>query len=124
MKNALNKGFTLLEVLVALGILVIAITGLLYAFINCILLNESNGNLVKAANDAQYVLEQIKGEDYSDIDDFVTNFNTSQFSNLNNEQVAFSEANIGTDIADITLNVTWTERGRNRDFGLSTRLAP
>jgi len=118
-----NKGFTLLELVVAVGILLIVITGLLYAFINCILMNESNNNLVTAANDAQYVLEQIKARTYDDIDDFINNFNPNEFNNLKGETITFPDTTIGTSIATIIVNVRWTERQRVRDFRLSTRVA-
>jgi uncharacterized protein YjbI with pentapeptide repeats len=108
----------------SIAIFVIAMIGLLFTFSNCILLNESNNRLVLAANDAQNALEQVKGLDYANMTTFIANFNQSQFANLNNEQVAFTEADIGTRIANITVNVNWTERQRNRGFALSTHIAP
>lgn len=118
-----DKGFTLLELMIAAAILLIAIVGLLFAFVNCILMNESNNNLVIAANDAQYVLEQIKARTYEDIDDFINTFNPSEFSNLNNEEITFPDTTIGASIATIIVNVRWTERQRERNFRLSTYVA-
>jgi prepilin-type N-terminal cleavage/methylation domain-containing protein len=118
-----DKGFTLTELMIAMGILLIVISGLMSTFIYCILLNESNNNLVTAANDAQYVLEQIKARAYGDIDDFINNFNPNHFSNLNNETITFPGTSIGASIATITVNVSWTERQRQRTFQLSTYVA-
>jgi Tfp pilus assembly protein PilV len=113
-----NKGFTLSELMIATAILLVAILSLLAALINTILLNESNNNLVMAVNDAQYVLEQMKGLPYSQI----ASFTPPTFNNLNNETITLSQSP-GTKITEVTVNVSWTERQRNRNFQLSTRFA-
>lgn len=122
----LKQGFTLAELMIAMGILFIVISGLLVAFVSCILLNESNNNLVIAANDAQYVLEQVKKVNaYDDIDDFIASFDPSYFVNLNNETITFPnppDTDIGS-IAEVTVNVRWSMRGGSKDFSLSTRIA-
>jgi prepilin-type N-terminal cleavage/methylation domain-containing protein len=118
-----DKGFTLTELMIAMGILLIVISGLMSTFIYCILLNESNNNLVTAANDAQYVLEQIKARTYGDIGDFINKFKPDEFSNLKDEKITFPDTTIGVSIATIIVNVRWTEKQRVRDFRLSTRVA-
>ena len=118
-----GRGFTLSELMIASAIILIAILGLFTAIINCILLNESNNNLVMAVNDAQYVLEQIKGLAYDNINDFITVFDQSQFRDLNNQSITFPNTVIGTSIANITVEVNWDERQRQRNFTLSTRVA-
>ncbi len=122
-----DKGFTLLELMVVTGILLIVISGLLVTFVYCLLLNESNNNLVIAAGDAQYVLEELsemKGAEYNQIDDYIADFSPAAFTNLSNETVTFPDPVFGSNITEVTVNVSWTERGRARDFALSTRLAP
>ena len=119
----MDKGFTLSELMIAAAIILIAILGLFTAIINCILLNESNNNLVMAVNDAQYVLEQIKGLAYDNINDFITAFDPLQFSDLYNQSITFPNTVIGTSIANITVEVNWDERQRQRNFTLSTRIA-
>ena len=114
-----GKGFTLLELVVSTGILLIVISGLLVSFISCLLMNESNNNLVTAVNDAQYVLEQIKGLTYNDID----NYTPPIFTNLNNETIPQPSVVETGGIKQVTVNVSWTERQRNRTFSLSTRIA-
>lgn len=112
------KGFTLSELMIAAAILLIAVLGLLAAFINCMLLNESNNNLVTAVNDAQYILEQLKGLSYSEI----AAYTPPVLNNLSNETISLSRS-IGTRIAEVTVGVSWTERQRSRNFQLSTRIA-
>jgi prepilin-type N-terminal cleavage/methylation domain-containing protein len=122
-----RKGFTLLELMIVTGILLIVISGLLVTFVYCLLLNESNNNLTIAAGDAQYVLEELsemKGTQYSQIDEYIASFNPSRFTNLNNETVAFPNPVYGAYTTEVTVNVSWAERGRTRDFAISTRLAP
>lgn len=116
--GARKKGFTLSELMIAMAILLVAISGLLFVFINCILLNQSNNNMIVASNDAQYVLEQIKGLAYSSIGTYVA----PTFTNLENETVTLTRS-IGVDITEVTVNVSWTERQRQRNVSLSTRFA-
>jgi len=118
-----GRGFTLSELMIASAIMLIAILGLFTAIINCIFLNESNNHLVMAVNDAQYVLEQIKGLAYDNINDFITAFDQSQFRDLNNQSITFPNTVIGTSIANITVKVNWDERQGNGNFSLSTRIA-
>lgn len=113
-----KRAFTLSELMLATAILVIAITGMLAAFVGCLLLNESNNNLVKATNDAQYVLEQVKGLAYDNINAYVS----PAFNNLNSETITLNRA-VGAKIAEVTVNVAWVERQKNRNFSLSTRIA-
>lgn len=116
----LKRGFTLLELIVALGILAVVISGLLASFVYSVLLNESNANLVIAANDAQYVMEQIKGLAYNDIDDY----EPPDFYNLQNENIAAPGiTDISSGLKEVTVNVSWSERQRARSFSLSTRIA-
>jgi len=119
-KRFFAKGFNLLEVMTAIAILLLVISGLLVTFVYCMLMNISNNNLVIAANDAQFVLEQIKGLAYNDtIDDYTV----PTFSNLYNEIVTPTATVISSGLKEVSVNVTWTERQRNRNFSLSTRVA-
>jgi hypothetical protein len=111
-------GLTLLELMITSAILLIAICGLLVTFASCILMNESNDNLVVAANDAQYVLEEIKALPYADIQDY----SPPALDNLQGEAITLNK-DIGTQITEVTVNVNWTERQRNKAVSLSTRIA-
>lgn len=112
------RAFTLWELLIATVILVIVITGLLSLFVFCLMLNESNNNLITAVNDAQLVLEQIKGLAYSAI----TSYAVPSFSNLSDENATVSFSS-GTKITGVTVNVSWTEKQKTRTFSLSTYIA-
>ena len=111
-------GFTLSELMIAAVILVVVIVGLLSVSVSCLLINESNKSLTIAANDAQYVLEQIKGLTYSQI----PSYTPGTFSNLNGEAVTVSVSS-GSTVTGVTVNVNWTERQRQRTFSLATRIA-
>lgn len=71
-----------------------------------------------AVNDAQYVLEQVKGLAYSDIESYTP----PTFANLNNETIALTTS-MGSLIGEVTVNVSWIERQRQRNFALTTRIA-
>ena len=113
-----NRAFTLVELMVAAFILLFAISGMLVAFVSSTLLNESNNNLVIAVNDAQFVLEQIKGVAYTSI----SSYSAPTFTSLSSETITLSR-NVGTRIAEVTVNVSWSERGSTRNFSLSTRIS-
>lgn len=108
----------------ATGILLVVISGLLVTFVYCLLLNESNNNLVIASHDAQAVLEEIKGLSYNQIQAYVGAFNPAKFANLDSETVSFPGSVFGAGSTDITVNIGWIERQRARNFALSTRIAP
>ena len=117
--NAMKKsGFTLLELMVAIGILVVVIAGVFSSIVYAVLLNETSSNLAIAANDAQSVLEQIKAGGFAN----VSSYAPPVYTNLASESVSVSK-NIGSKIAEVNANVTWVERSRNRSFSLSTRIA-
>ena len=113
-----DKGFTLMELMIAAAILSIVISGLLSTFINCLLVNQANSNLITAANDAQYILEEMKGLAYSQL----SSYTPLNLTNLKNENITLIK-NINTSISTITVNVNWTERQSPRNFSLSTRIA-
>jgi Tfp pilus assembly protein PilV len=114
----LKNGFTLSELMVTAGILTIAITGLLAAFINAHLLNEATNSKSIATNDAQYVLEKLKNVSYENLSGY-SDFN---FTNLNNETIFVTVTNL-TNAKNVVANVTWTERQRQRSFLLTTQFA-
>lgn len=114
------RGFTLSELMIASAILLVAILGLLAVLINCLFLNEANNNLIIAVNDAQYVLEQIKCLAYSDIAAYAP----PEFINLNSETISLTRNYIDLNkLVEVTVDVNWVERQRNKNFQLSTRIA-
>ncbi len=128
-----NKGFTLIELMVAVVILLVSILASLSGFISSLFLNNSSNNLTTAVNDAQYVLEQIKGLDYDtciyklpDGCYMIPTFtNLSGETNLPGEIVTFdpAPATIGTGIRKITVKVSWQDKSQQRSFSLATYIA-
>lgn len=66
-----NKGFTLIELVFSVSILLVVVVASLSAIIGSALLIESSRNLATAACDAQYVLEQIKSQSFADIPSYI-----------------------------------------------------
>jgi len=114
-----KNGFSLLGLMLAIAIAALVITGSLSVFINCIFLNEANNNLMIAVNDAQSILEEVKTLTYAEIDDYIP----VQLNNLDNEVITFQPNDIDARIRDVTVTIAWIEKGRNRNFQLSTRFA-
>jgi Tfp pilus assembly protein PilV len=117
-----NSGFTILELLVASGILVISITAVLASFINSYLLNEASNNKAIAANDAQYVLERLKNMTYGDISTCSAPCADYDFPNLEDESIGVTVTQMG-DVKEVTADVSWTERERQRNLAITTRFA-
>ncbi len=120
MGRKVNRGFTLLELMIASAILLIALSGLLSTFVYSLLINEASNNLVIAANDAQYVLEQMKSLSYNDLE----GYSPPQFNNLKDETISDPVVTqVSQGLKQVTVNVDWTERGNARTFSLSTQIA-
>ncbi|MFA5310906.1 MAG: prepilin-type N-terminal cleavage/methylation domain-containing protein [Candidatus Omnitrophota bacterium] len=113
-----KRGFSLVEFLIGVAIVLIVLVGSLLAFVQLMLLNEGSSNLVIAANDAQYVLEQMKNEAFEDL----ASHPIPTFNNLNSETVTLTRS-IGVNIATVTADVSWQERGNARNFSISTCFA-
>lgn len=118
-----KKGFTLVEVMVASSILLVGIVSLLFFFVSIIALNETNNNFLIAATDAQFVLEDIKSLNYTEINSYLAQFNSAQFNNLINEVVNVTSTVTGN-LREVSVNVNWDQKGRAQNFTLSTQVAP
>lgn len=117
---------TLVEMMLGASILAVGLTAVLQGFIACSGLNEASKNLVVAAGDAQFVLEQIKSLDYQTCiaNNFSTAYTLPVFSNLKSESVAFDPAPvIGPNISKITVKVSWMEKQTPRSYSLATYFA-
>lgn len=112
MRN-LNKGFTLLEVLVACAILVVAVLSLWAVYItslNCVI-QAREMNI--AAFDLKDVLEKIKSVAFADVttvfpDGAAVNPSLIGGFLLNNENVVVSYPQGITDPLEIQVAITWT----------------
>ncbi|RKY29885.1 MAG: hypothetical protein DRP74_08030 [Candidatus Omnitrophota bacterium] len=129
MKRNLYQGFTLLELMVAAGILVIISTGLITLFIYSWNLNELNKQRLIAANHAQLFLEEIKACAYDSIDDYIINFNIDdyhadfgQFGRLTDENITF-DADYGSHVTTVTVTVSWRGLKGRKTYELSSKFA-
>lgn len=138
-KGFINKGFSLVEVMVGLMILAIAIVSILTVMLKSMILNEGNRNLSRAVNHAQFVLEEMR--------DFAKNNN---LNNLNatvagniwdtpnfdmglagwnvldnegvNSQAGWEDA--AQDLLNVTVTISWDDSNRpNRSTNLITFIA-
>jgi len=123
-----GKGFTLVELLVAVLILAVTLTGLLLLFTNSVLLNAASRNLSFATSHGQYVMEGIRQTAFTsiltDINNGKWNWNATSINSggltaLSNESIA-SQAT-GTNPIQVTVTVNWQDRGdKNRNLQLQT----
>jgi prepilin-type N-terminal cleavage/methylation domain-containing protein len=120
-----NKGFTLIELMVGVFVLLVSILAALSGFLGSMVLNNSSSNLATAVNDAQYVLEQVKGLDYDTCIQNLPNacYVLPTFTNLPTEIVTFDPAptSIGN-MRKITVKVSWQDTGE-KEFSLASYFA-
>jgi prepilin-type N-terminal cleavage/methylation domain-containing protein len=131
-KFTAKSGFTLLELMIGVAVLVIALVGLIAAYIGCFTLNNSARNLTIAINDAQCVAEEIR--DVNIPSDIVIEDWTAWAANdppagggcnsLDNEIVIVTYP-AGTTAAplQILITVAWTEKNRQRSTRVATLLS-
>ena len=119
------KGFTLIELLLALVIVAFSVMALLSLFISSNLLDRANRNLTTAIAHAQYALEYVKDKNFFE----VTNetWNTTKIdtlfnqNHLNSESVVITPATWGSYGKDVTVTVSWKDRGIiNRSIAFET----
>ena len=123
-----KRGFTLIELMAGVFVLLVSILAALSGFLGSMMLNNSSSNLATAVNDAQYVLEQVKGLDY---DTCIQNLPDAcyvlpEFDNLPGvETVAFDPAptTIGANLRKITAKISWQDKGQTRSFSLASYFA-
>lgn len=101
-----------------MAITVLVITGAALSFVQLVFLADSSVNLTIAANDAQYVLEQLKSTAYGSI----SSYSAPVFYNLPQETVTLSSS-VGANLANITVAVSWQEKNQTKNFSLSTYIA-
>jgi len=107
-----------MELMIAAGILVFAIVGLLSTYISGSLMGVANLGRVVASTDAQYVLEKMRDMTY----DNNASYTDGNFTNLQNESIRVTVTE-GTNEKDVAVNVTWLEGGRQRSHVITTKIA-
>ena len=128
-KSAADRGFTLVEVLIAIGILAVVIVGLLQLFIYCSTLAEAAGNTTLAINEAQNKMEEIRGHDFSTVAvDYAsggTPGNTFTLTNLTGTgTVTISQFGGSSSLLQTQINVNWQNKnGRNFSTAMTSFIA-
>ena len=105
-KRVQQQGFTLVELMIAVLILTISLSGLLHAFSTCFILNENSRNISLALNGAQEMIEQIRNDDFDDIYDTYNggmfNLGSDWFLSDNDHKGVIEVIKNGSDTASIT----------------------
>jgi len=131
-------GFTLMELMIAVVILMVALTGLIATYVSCFDLNETARNLNYAMMAAQAKMEEIRAEASTNYDTNLIakyavpancTFKISTFfpsgspiaDGDNNGSVIVSESTSGK--AEVTIRVCWRQRG-GRIIGGDSNLTP
>jgi prepilin-type N-terminal cleavage/methylation domain-containing protein len=115
------KGFTLPELLLSTAILVFCLSSVLATFIQSSILTGLARNIAKAKTHAEYVMENIRAETFTNIpqSNAMTTWsawslnsdqiNTLGLTALNGETVVTTVS--GTNPVDVIVTVTWTDTG-------------
>ena len=119
-----RSGFTMLELVIASAILLVAVLGLLSVYQSPFVLNEVVRDTTTAVQDASKVIEQIRVTAFASVqmtdpwwDTWAQN---NGAKNLPSETVSVAYA--GTDPLELTVTVQWTRRNRTRNIRLTSRI--
>lgn len=138
-----NKGgFTLLELMIGLFILLIGIVGILSVYVYCYSLNETSRNITQAVNDGRSVFEAMRQEteitlwnvEYTDWESWAKGtastisgrVNNTPLTSLSQEDIDVAIVEIGDpplkiSALQITVTISWAEiGGRQRSTSLMT----
>ncbi len=124
------RGMTLVELLIAITVAVIAGVGLLVAYHSILHLTEVSQQSVVALNDLKDMMERIKTTPFSQLTATYPNGLVGAYSpivggyTLPNQQITVThQPNTNADPRELIVQVTWTNRNRNYQRSLSTMRA-
>jgi general secretion pathway protein I len=112
-----KKGFTLLEIVIALAIFAIGLVGLLSLFPVGFQSAKKASDLTQATIYAQEKMEELKQSDFDSISDSSGTFSDSRFS------WDLATSSVSTGLKKLELTVSWTERGKNYNEEFVTYVA-
>ncbi|MDD5546749.1 MAG: prepilin-type N-terminal cleavage/methylation domain-containing protein [Candidatus Omnitrophica bacterium] len=108
-----KSGFTLMEVMFSGAIMLVAIGGLLGAYVLCFNLSETARNLTLATNAIQQKLEEIRYQKLNIVNHYDYNtFDIPGFAVQNAKGVVYVDAiPNSTDLKRVTISVSWRQKG-------------
>lgn len=117
MMKLFPKGFTLLEIMLAVAILVIVLCGILATYISCFELISLSKNLTLAINSCQMKIEEIRDYTFSQIYSYYNNqtFEVDEMPPGYSKGVILVD-NSNPDLLKVTITVCWRQRA-NRIIG-------
>ena len=112
-----KSGFTLFELMIGAGVLIVALVGLLGVFAGMISLNENSGKLSLAVAACQAKLEEMRNSSFTNLYTTYngTSFNPNGFS-LGEAKGAISINNSNPNLLQVFVSVSWRTRS-NRVIG-------
>ena len=115
-KNPLQKGFVLVEVILAAALLVLVAVGIFQLLLYCPILSKSAGNATIALQEAQKTMENIRNTDYTLIP---TNYgaggtpgNTFNLINVTGKGIIYIDSLNSGDLLKITIAVSWRDQNK------------
>ena len=120
-----ERGFTLIEILMTVGIFVITTVALVGLNVSVAAMNESSRNLTQAMAGGRVILEQIRNASVGGLAAVTgTNWTTwaaaNNLTSLNDESVTVAYVDPAADPLNVTVTVNWSERGRARSAAVNT----
>jgi len=137
-KQVMKSGVTLAEMMVAACILLLMCSMMYLLFANCVILNQLNRERSLAMTHAEYVLEEIKNENFTNLENRIngvspwtaewdwdtTEIGTEGLSALNGEAIDTNEVGANPGLLDIVVNVSWVNRrGTTQTVSVETLMA-
>ena len=109
-----QKGFTLVEMLLAAAILSFAVCGILALYANCFELVSISKNISIATNASQGLIEEIRNTPFPQIVDNYNNINFTVNTMPSNRGVVYVD-DTDPELLRVTISVCWNQK--NRIFG-------
>lgn len=101
-------GMTLIEVLIATGVVSVALLSLYLTMLSCMKLSEVDGEIKSALMDLETVVEDISSTPYRDLKTrFPEETPLTTYNNLPEEELTVSYNDIEDGLTEITITVTW-----------------
>ena len=129
MKNPIKnqkRGFTLMEVVLALAILIPAVFAIIGANHYMIRMSESSRRITTALQDAHTLIERIRNTSEQGLNQVTAAYPSggavAGFLNLPGEQITVTYPSASADPLAITVMVNWTDQGRAMSRSLSTQV--